>query len=715
MRAEEFTDLVKYCYIVRSESERPIFEDGPETSNYQIEDRDFRRFVDGLKKPPGQDDAPNDVLMKQVCYAQWADRAQKLCLVRRTLSTTYCWTSDRRDDRSENANDTLYLNELSKPSVFDMEFSRNGRLFTGYFQEYRPNRSSWNEEGDSCVGAVTRKGKLLLRESTPICIPEIALFTVTLHRGVLRIVKHYSPYIYTDRQWSQIIYAEIDMASNKQKFERGIRTVHKLRMAAVEFWESVATSVGDPSTCDVAPDDWIPLQERLFNFPAANYIFESLSPRIKRGIDVSVKSRIGDEEFRTFKDSPWTTGSDSVRIFAKYASDHQSPPPFATSIPLTQLGLDPADPEYEPYDGYVPSNCYISVEEGDPRDYGLREKVINPARSFAIFTKTVIRLVKKELPFWDSLVAFGVFVTKRAMEIYLFYLSDSRRDALITRAVKHFPLCQDKEGFEQALRALDLVRKTAAEIRRRLCADVAARRTGEIHVPAEPDLMEVSRSEDEEISKVNDTMARVDLRAEAPSVGSAPAEVETNAASQRGQKRGREEDEDEAPQTMKHRRIMKMMPQACLGADAGSVGLAAADTKANFASQDDRRRRQDGDEGETAGTKLELQTGGGGMFGGPAPVDKKADPASQDAQNRKQDENKGETPQTVTTGTTGESQPSGGPAPMDKKANPSSQTSRKRRRDEDEDDVTHLTEKYRRLGLDSSSRRKVKVEGDHDA
>uniref|UniRef100_A0A8H7TUG7 Uncharacterized protein n=1 Tax=Bionectria ochroleuca TaxID=29856 RepID=A0A8H7TUG7_BIOOC len=687
MSAEEFKDVAKYCYLVRSESEHPIFKDEPETSNYQIEGREFRRFVDGLQRPPGQDDAPNDVLMKQVCYAQSPDRTQKLSLVRGTLSTTYSWTRGRYYDRSENANDTLYfLNELSKPSVFGMEFSKNGRTFTGYFQKHPSGCAEWNVNA-SVVGAVTRNGKLLLRESTPICVPEMALFTVTLHRGVLQIVKHHNFYMYTDCVWSHRIYDEIDMASNKQNFEKGIRTVHKLRMAAVEFWESVATSVGDPSTYDVAPDDWIPLQERLFSFPETNRLFESLSPRIERGIDVSVKSRIGDEEFRTFQDSPWTTGSDSLRIFATYASDHQSPPPH------------PADPEYEPYGGYVPSNCYIWVEEVAPRDYRSRDKVIEPALSFANFTQTVIRLVKKKLPFSDSLVAFGVFVTKQQMEVYLFHLSNSRRNASVSYDVKRFPLCLKKEGFEQALRALDLVRKTAAEIRRRLCADVAGRRTGELQVPAEPDRMDVSRSEGEEVSKVNDTMARIDLGAEAPSGDSAPGEVETNAASQCGQKRRREEDEDEAPLTMKHRRIIKMKPQACLGVDAGDVP----------------NRKQDENKGETpqavtTGTTRESQPSGG-----PAPLDMKANPSSQTGRKRRRDEDEGETPRTVTTGGGIFGDAFGDVAPVDEKASPSSQTGRKRRRDEEEDDVTHLTEKYRRLGLDSSSRKKVRVEGDHDA
>ncbi|CAI6095219.1 unnamed protein product [Clonostachys chloroleuca] len=759
MEAEAFTDVAKYCFLVRSESVPPIFDDEPETSNYQVADRDFLRFVDGLEKPLGEDDAPNDIFMKQVTYAQEADRAKKLCLPRCTLSTSYWWTGGRRDGDSDNPNNTLYLYDRREPAVFGMEFSRNGRPFTGYLQEHRDN-DPWDKD-QPCVGAVTKKGKLLLRGSTPICVPDIKLFTVTLHGGLLHIVRHYNSYnILTNG-----ISAGINMASNKYDFERGIRTVNKLRMAAAEFWESVPASVGDLSTCAVAPDDWEPLQEKLFSFPEPREIFASLRYRFERGSAPSlptVEPRIGDEEFRAFKGSPWTAGSDSLRIFAKYAFDHEPPPSLATKIPLTQLGLDPADPKYEPYNGYVPSNLFISVEEDG---YKNDRKLIASAMSSANFTKRAIRLVKKKkLPFFENLVASAVVVKKHEMHIWLFYLRGFGREADWTLyTIEHFPLGESREEFERGLRALAMVRKAAAQIQQRLCADVAGRCSGEIHVPAEPDRMEVSRSEDEGICKVNDTMAWIDLGAEVLSGDSAALEVETNAASQRGQKRGR--DEDEAPRTMKHRRIIKTMPQARPGDDAGSVGPAAADTKANSASQDGQNRRRDEDDGEThrpVNTGIMIGTrsgsgsmfggsmfgGGGGIFDGPVPVDMKTYPTSQDGQNRKQDEDKGGTPQTATTGTMRECQPSDGPAPLDMKANPASQDGRNRRREEDDDEtprpanfaskkdlkrrrdeeeeeeeekeeekeegVPHPAENYRRPGVDASSRKKVKVEGDHD-
>ncbi|CAG9986360.1 unnamed protein product [Clonostachys byssicola] len=760
-RAEAFTDVVKYCFLVRSKSVPPIFKDEPETSNYQVEDRDFLRFVDGLKKPYGREGlllkgehekghpyrgayqegdyellvdsfkkpSCQDMLMEQLCYAHPADCEQKLSPVGGTQRTTKGWF-DHQHWYPYGPNDTLYLHERHDLSVFDIELSRNGLPFIGYHQKHCDDYTRVDDE--SCVGAVTMKGKLLLRESTPICVPNIALFTATLHRGVLRVVRHYTPFCLNRRGSSQAIYADINMISNKQDFERGIRTVTKLRMAAAEFRDSVAASVSDPSTYDVAPYDWMPLQERLFSFPERRLFSKCVSPYLSDTVLRGVEPRIGDEEFRTFKVSSWRNRSDSLRILAKYAFDRRPPCHITTIIPLPKLGLDPEDPKYELYDGYVPPNCFISVLEDYDEGVEERQEIVANALKFVDFAENMTQLVEKKLPCHDNLGAFVVEVTRRGIDILLFPLPSSRLCAADSyRRISH-NLTIDKKSFERGLRALALVRKMADEIRGRLCADVAARRSGEIHVPAQPDCMEVARSEDKEICKVNDTMARIDLGAEVTSRDSAPMDVEMNVTSQRGHKRGRDEDEDEAPQTMKHRRIIKTMPQAREGADAGSVGLAAADTKANPVSQDGQNRRRDQDDGEnppivttgtvTAGTMIENRDGGGSIFVGPAPLDMKANPASQDGQNRRPDEDEGETPRTVTTGTvttgtTIETRPGSGrmlgggsgsmfgggsgqrmfgggsgglfggfgcSRPVDIKANPASEDGRDRRRDEDD-------------------------------
>ncbi|CAH0046363.1 unnamed protein product [Clonostachys solani] len=627
------TDVLKHCFFVRSPDF--LYESG--VSNYQVEDGDFQRFVDGLKKPPGEDDATNAIMMKQVCYAQLADRAERLSPVRGTISTTYYWTS-RQDDIPDDLSDTLYLHECGKPSIFDMEFSRNGQPFIGYLQKHRDDYTCIDSQ--TWVGAVTMNGRLLLREGTPM--------------------------------WVDFNCVDVNMASNKQEFERGIHIVNRLRMEAADFWESVAASVGDPSTYEAAPDDWIPLQDRLFGFPESWSFARSFRASSRRGTELSIEPRIGDEEFQTFRNSRWTAGSDSLRIFAKYALDHQSPPPFTANIPLTQLGLDPADPRYEPFNGYVPSNFFIMVREEGCRRHRKAEKLCARATDFA---EKVTQLVERKFPHDVNLVAFVVEVTNHEMNIWLGSLVDSgpSPESYCCSPI-YFYLRRSKEEFDRGLRALALVRKTAADIQRRLCADVAARRTREVHVPAQPDLMEASRSEDEEIRKVNDTMARIDLGAQVASRESAPVGVETNTASQRGQKRGRDEDEEETPQTMKHRRTIKTMPQVRPGADVASAGLAAADIKASPASQDGRKRRRDGDEGETprtvtTGTVSEVRLGTGGIFGGLAPVDMKANQASQNGL--------------------------------------------KRRRDEGEDEVSHTTGKYRRPGVNALSRRKVG--GDHVA
>ncbi|VUC36999.1 unnamed protein product [Clonostachys rosea] len=647
---QSFTDGEAYCFFVRSDRVDSVLSDKSGTINTHIENDDFQRFKHGLKERPGEDYEAIDILMKQVRYAQPADRAGKLSPVSVAMSNPDDNWVSRRRGLSSDGNNTLYLHECHKSSVFDIEFSRNNRSFFGYVQKH-PYDCMWL--GDrTCVGAVTMKGKLLLRENTPS--------TITPPHAKMAWCG-----------WNMAIHDSINMASSKQEFERGIHTITRLRMASAEFWESVAASVGDPSTYDVAPDDWLPLQERFLSFPETDDFSLRQLPR-SDSTETSIEPRIGDEEFQTFMESPWTAGSDSLRIFAKYAFDHQPPPPFTTNIPLTQLGLDPADPEYEPYNGYVPSNCCILVYDGGEVDCRFdKGELISSATDF---TRKVIRSAEKKFPYYDNIVAFVVEVKNHRMTILVSSLCGTTRGAMDFYIDEFYTLNYSREEFEQGLRALDLVRKTAAGIQRRLCADVAARRTREIPVPARPDLMEVSRSGEEGTCKANDTMARIDLGAEVESRKSAPVNVETNAASQRGQKRGREEDEGETVRTTKHRRIIKAMPQARLDADTISDGLAAVDIKADGASQDGRKRRRDKEEDEAARTvtaeiRPEARLGADGLSRGLASMDIKADHASQNG--------------------------------------------RKRRQDEDEDEVCHPTEKYRRPGANALSRRKV--EGEHAA